>query len=124
MSFSEYNYACTTSTDFDIYVHQKRNPDKEAVVVCISVGEVANNPLFGTIDGFDITNDAHAEAKKDFNPSIYFREEMEVNKLTVWANNALFKQDQLQQRMAWALYQIIPIGMPFTKSYLNTEVSL
>eukprot|EP00957_Ditylum_brightwellii_P074860 5689238-Ditylum_brightwellii.AAC.1 len=41
---------------------------------------------------------------------------------SVWVNIALEARDQLRQRVAWALYQIIPIGV--TVENYETEVFL
>jgi len=95
------------------------NPAKEAIVMCGSVGEIANDFKLGTTNGFDVKT----ETTKAFNRDIYLQGEFGAYKHTVWANNALFDEGQLRQRMAWALYQIIPIGVPLT-STIQTETWL
>jgi uncharacterized protein (DUF1800 family)/uncharacterized protein (DUF1501 family) len=104
LSFSE--YACTSLNYNGI-----PNPDQEGVVVCGSVGEVANEFTYGTYGGFDFKI---TEGGKLDNKNIYLGGEFMEYKNTVWANHALYDEGQLRQRMAWALYQIIPIGKPMS----------
>ncbi len=54
---------------------------------------------------------------------IYSRRDV-ITKHTIWANHALYDEGQLRQRVAWALYQLIPIGLPNTKSVLSSEAWL
>ena len=115
MSFSE--YACKTGEDG--WVGVKKNPDKKGVVVCGSVGEVANDLTFGTANAFDLKT----ESTKKFNKDIYLENEFKEYKNTVWTNLALFDEGQLRQRVAYALYQIIPIGTPDT-GVASTEIWL
>eukprot|EP00586_Coscinodiscus_wailesii_P011040 CAMPEP_0172493050 /NCGR_PEP_ID=MMETSP1066-20121228/24373_1 /TAXON_ID=671091 /ORGANISM="Coscinodiscus wailesii, Strain CCMP2513" /LENGTH=895 /DNA_ID=CAMNT_0013263005 /DNA_START=387 /DNA_END=3071 /DNA_ORIENTATION=+ len=105
LSFSE--YACESRQ-----YNGLQNPDKEGVVVCGSVGEVANDFTLGTYAGFDMPMDG----SKMNNKNIYLDWEFVEYKNTIWANHALYDEGQLRQRMAWALYQIIPIGLPNTRS--------
>ncbi len=116
MSFSE--YACKIGGDN--WVGVEKNPDKKGVMVCGSLGEVANNLTFGTANAFDLKS----ESTKKFNVDIYLFNEFLEYKKTVWANNALFDEGQLRQRLAFALYQIIPIGTPNTNTIPATEIWL
>ena len=95
------------------------NPNKEAVVICGSVGEVANDFRLGSTNGYDVKG----ETQKAFNNDIYLQSHFGGLKRTIWANTALYSEDQLRQRMAWALYQIIPIGKPLV-IYPHTETWL
>ncbi len=119
MSFSE--YACTKAVDWENYTREIKNPNKDPVIVCGSEGEIANDLTFGTANAFEINHSGGAQGKElNFNIWISF----ELYKSTIWANHALYADDQLRQRVAWALYQIIPIGMPqtfvsFTESYVK-----
>ena len=54
---------------------------------------------------------------------IYLENEFKEYKNTVWTNLALFDEGQLRQRVAYALYQIIPIGTPDT-AVASTEIWL
>ena len=116
VSFSE--YACSHSNGGDER-SEVPNPNKEAVVICGSVGEIANELSFGTTNGYDIKS----ETAKANNKDIYLQGEFMEYKHTVWANLALYDEGQLRQRVAWALYQIIPIGLPLS-STTQTEVWL
>lgn len=71
------------------------------VVVCGSVGEVANVPLLG--DGFQYGWDFF----RDMNDVAY---DLDKQRHTVWAYLSLYAPDQLRQRMAWALSQINVVG--------------
>jgi len=113
LSFSE--YACSYSNDGS----ELSNPNNEAVVVCGSIGEVSNDLTFGTANGYDIKS----ETTKAVNNDIYLQGEFVQYKHTVWANLALYDEGQLRQRVAWALYQIIPIGKPLS-STTQTEIWL
>ena len=96
------------------------NPNNEPIVVCGSVGEVANDLQLGSTNGYDLLN---SDVSKAFNRNIYLDGEFKEYKNTVWANLALDASDQLRARVAWALYQIIPIGTPDTDN-TNTETWL
>jgi len=77
------------------------NAASKAVVVCGSVGEVANEPVKG--DGFQY-------------PFTFFQDDFDVasdmylQRHTVWGYTALKAPDQLRQRVAWALSQICVVG--------------
>jgi len=61
--------------------------------------------------------------RKVFNRAINTQGVLKEYEHTVWANNTLFAKDQLPQRMAWVLYQIVSIDLP--SSYVwNTETWL
>ena len=107
LSYSK--YACSVSTG------QITNEAEKGVVVCGTVGEVANDITLGGNDGFDIKTDT----TKKMNRDIYLGGEFMEYKNTVWADIALYSKDQLRQRMAWALYQIIPIGIPDTDVWMT-----
>ena len=83
--------------------------------MCGSPGEVSNDITLGTDHGFDMPrNDGLG---KDWNWHIYLKGEWMQYKKTIWVNHALFDEGQLRQRVAWALYQIIPIGKPLTDNH-------
>lgn len=96
------------------------NPNSEPIVVCGSVGEVANDLQLGATNGYDLVN---SDVSKTFNRNTYLDGEFKEYKNIVWANHALGAPDQLRARVAWALYQIIPIGTPNTDN-TNTETWL
>lgn len=87
------------------------NPEKKGVVVCGSTGEIANDVTLGIKNGFDVSGGGCN--KKGLCTSIFHGRDV-TRKHTVWANHALYDEGQLRQRVAWALYQIIPIGLPDT----------
>ena len=90
------------------------NAAGDGVVVCGSVGEIANSPFKG--EGFQYSWE-------------YFREDLDVaedmyeQRHTVWASIALKAPDQLRQRMAWALSQICVVGHSQLDD-MNTEAAV
>lgn len=77
------------------------NAGGSAVVVCGSVGEVANDPSLG--EGFQY-------AWSHFRNDLDVANDMDEQRHTIWAYLALNAPDQLRQRMAWALSQINVVG--------------
>ncbi|KAL7543207.1 hypothetical protein ACHAXR_012486, partial [Thalassiosira sp. AJA248-18] len=66
------------------------------VIVCGSHGEVANDPSLP--EAYGIETEIHE----------YYKEGVTENqKTTIWTEIALYKPDQIRQRMAWALSQIV-----------------
>ena len=90
------------------------NASGEGVIVCGSVGEIANDPFRG--EGFQYSWE-------------YFREDLDVaedmyeQRHTVWAYSALKAPDQLRQRMTWALSQICVVGHSQLDD-MNTEAAV
>ena len=68
------------------------------VITCGSVGEVANDPTLGAMFDAD-NNEEETTSDKDHNQQ----------KTKIWTAINLFEKDQLRQRMAWALSQILTI---------------
>ena len=68
------------------------------VITCGSVGEVSNDPTFGAL--FDTDNNFEETSGAN---------EHHQQKSKVWTAINLFENDQLRQRMAWALSQILTI---------------
>lgn len=66
------------------------------VVVCGSVGEVSNDPTM--YESFDVRSDQRATFDTD---------DYDNQKHVVWVEIAQSGKDQLRQRMAWALAQIL-----------------
>jgi uncharacterized protein (DUF1800 family)/uncharacterized protein (DUF1501 family) len=81
------------------------NPSKAGVLVCGSPNEVASDPWHGD-RGFDVT---HAEGTGYRTMSIW---ELAAQRHTTWAHMALHAPDQLRQKMAWSLSQIVSVGLP------------
>ena len=83
------------------------------LVVCGSIGEVANDPALP--EHFDVRGEAENQDSEFYNNQ----------KQVVWTEVALYGNDQLRQRMAWALAQIlttVPLnidGEGLTKIYTN-----
>lgn len=78
--------------------------DSAGVMVCGSPYEVANNPSLGgsqSRGAFDSLNwDSYTTSEEDF----------EKQKRIIWTLAALTADDQLRQRVAWALAQILVIS--------------
>lgn len=66
------------------------------VIVCGSLGEVANDPSLP--ESFAIESEEHNPVDTDV---------LKNQKHVIWTEIALSKADQLRQRMAWALAQIV-----------------
>ena len=69
-------------------------------VVCPSPGEVANDPEGDLL--FDMTHNREADGTG-------VRTDFEWQRFSLWVMVALSANDQLRQRVAWALYNIIPL---------------
>ena len=85
--------------------------DGTGTVVCGSPFEVWNEPYLGGSQGrgaFDSTSEL--ESSKSLNGPVYRQKEM------VWTQVALTAADQLRQRVAWALAQILVVS-PTTLDY-------
>lgn len=81
------------------------------VVVCGSIGEVANDPSLK--ETFDVRSNEHTTTS-----SSHFNNQKNV----VWTEIALYEQDQLRQRMAWALAQIVTTVPANIEAYDRTEI--
>ena len=77
-----------------------RVKDGDAIVVCGSPGEVGNGDSKQNIFRFKGIGNVKAKSKKD----------LERQKSNVWSMVALESSDQLRQRTAWALSQILVIS--------------
>lgn len=93
------------------------NNGKKGVLVCGSVGEVANKPELGN-DSFEYS------AWHNFDDSKDSSHIMGRQKHTVWSLLALNAKDQLRQRVAFALSQIFSISPNDLGDHFNTEASL
>jgi len=83
------------------------------VIVCGSLGEVANDPA--RPETFGIETEAHSPIPSDV---------IENQKSSVWTEIALYEPDQLRQRMAWALAQIVTTVPSNIDARDQTEVHL
>jgi hypothetical protein len=83
----------------------------EGVITCGSAGEVANDPTSGA--WFDAENN-HEETTG--------QSDHEQQKTKVWTAINLFEKDQLRQRMAWALSQILTIVPGNIDAKTETEI--
>ena len=81
------------------------------VITCGSVGEVSNDPTFGAL--FDTDNNFEETSGAN---------EYQQQKSKVWTAINLFENDQLRQRMAWALSQILTIVPDNIDGDSETEV--
>ena len=91
------------------------NNGKKGVVVCGSVGEVANKPELG--NGFEWPGWWGFDDRRDASTFI------SRQKHTVWTLLALNAKDQLRQRVAFALSQILVVA-PRSLGDPHTEASL
>jgi uncharacterized protein (DUF1800 family) len=106
--------AIATQTIRGTLTQTATNAAGNGVVVCGSVGEVANDPLKG--EGFQYAWD-------QFKDTLDVSADMDEQRHTVWAYIALTAPDQLRQRMAWALSQICVVGFNSLDDQ-NTEAVL
>jgi len=83
-------------------------------IVCGSPGEVENNLDEPILNSF--------QALPSSGKSILDNSEYMMQKKIVWTEIVLHAQDQLRQRMAWALAQILVISPGSDSLYLHTEV--
>jgi uncharacterized protein (DUF1501 family)/uncharacterized protein (DUF1800 family) len=97
-------------TDYIEDAFQHKIPSLSGAVVCGSPGEVANEPILGGV-AFDF---AHRNRKTSDDDYINTRK-------TIMAMIALYATDQLRQRMAWALAQIVTIASPSINNLIETE---
>jgi len=81
------------------------------VVICGSLGEVSNDPSFTEV--FDVGSNEFTISSSDT---------LNNQKSVIWTEVALYGDDQLRQRMAWALAQIITTVPANINAYENTEI--
>jgi len=85
------------------------------ILVCGSPGEVTNDPSLG--DVFDATNDDDTDSTS----SGFFSRQREVT----WTMSVMSAEDQLRQRAAWALAQILVVVTDAIRTQdRNTEIFL
>ena len=93
------------------------NAAGKGLIVCGSPGEISNDKLLGDSD-FDLAQDY---GERDTTSYAYFQAQREI----VWATIALSASDQLRQKMAWALSQILVVVKDAINSRKrNTEIFL
>lgn len=98
----------------DTYKTLDYNPALGPVLVCGSPNEVASDPFYGD-HGFDVVT---AEGTGYRSWSIW---EFSAQRHTTWAHLALHADDQLRQKMAWSLSQIVAVGLPGSGMVFNEE---
>jgi hypothetical protein len=91
------------------------NPGGKGVVICGSLGEVANKPELGS--GFDLNTDSEFD---ESTPNTYFVRQRNA----IWSYLALTSKDQLRQRTAFALSQILVISPRILGDGINTETTI
>ena len=97
------------------------NPAGKGVLVCGSLGEVANKPELGS--GFDMTvrdRIAGKDILDDTTPFVTLKRQRN----TIWSFLALTSADQLRQRMAFALSQILVVTPTVLNDSINTETMI
>ncbi|KAL7541680.1 LOW QUALITY PROTEIN: hypothetical protein ACHAXR_011131 [Thalassiosira sp. AJA248-18] len=87
------------------YMTLEYNPNGGPVLVCGSPNEVASDPFHGDL-GFEVTIPEIAGYRSE---SIH---QLSAQRHTVWTDMALHALDQLRQKMAWSLSQIVAVGLP------------
>ena len=92
----------------------------KAVVICGSPGETSNDFSLGVVDGFSPKSWGPRSARREIYKDGVFTEQ----KYNAWFHIALRSKDQLRQRVAWALYQILPVSSsggfdPRTEHYMQ-----
>jgi len=81
------------------------------IVICGSMGEVSNDPTLTEV--FDVRSNEHTTSSSD---------SYNNQKQVVWAEVALYSADQLRQRMAWALSQVVTTVPANIDAYDRTEI--
>ena len=87
--------------------------DGEGVIVCGSQGEVSNDPTLR--EHFDVRTDEHTT----FSSDTYNNQKSEV-----WTEVSLYGPDQLRQKMAWSLAQVVTTVPNNINAFDRTEVYL
>ena len=99
--------------DIADYFGATPTPVEGGVIVCGSHSEVSNDPTL--TEHFDVRSDEHTTQSSDFYNN---------QKSVVWTEVAQTAADQLRQRMAWALAQIVTTVPGNINAYDRTEVYL
>jgi hypothetical protein len=81
------------------------------VVVCGSMSEVSNDPTLGEV--FDVRSDELTTSSSDL---------LNQQKHVIWAEINLFSNDQLRQKVAWSLAQILTVVPNNIDGYDRTEM--
>jgi hypothetical protein len=82
------------------------------VVVCGSPGEIPNDPTLPSEFDFGLDNSVDRTGTTN---------DFEIQRETVWTTIALYGEDQLRQRMAWALSQILTMVVKDVDAEDETE---
>ena len=98
----------------DDYITLDFNPAEGPVLVCGSPNEVASDPYYGD-HGFDVVT-PEGTGYRSF--SIW---EFAAQRHTTWTHFALSAVDQLRQKTAWSLSQIVAVGLPGSGMVFNEE---
>mmetsp|Transcript_19333 Transcript_19333/g.27328 ORF Transcript_19333/g.27328 Transcript_19333/m.27328 type:complete len:1758 (+) Transcript_19333:76-5349(+) len=99
------------------------NPTGDAIVVCGSPGEVASDPSLGSgydYNRFERLSGGGTWAVGETTPTSWHV----AQKTTIWSNIALKAADQLRQRVAWALSQILVIAPDILGDQRSTESTI
>ena len=83
------------------------------VIVCGSVGEVSNDPALP--ETFNVRSNKRSVSNRDH---------LNNQKQVVWTETALYANDQLRQRMAWALAQVLTTVPDDIDASERTEIYL
>jgi hypothetical protein len=97
LNFDDLTINLRTQAIADFFGASSASEHGIGTMVCGSPGEVANNALFG--DEFDMGLDSRWDRTATI-------QDFEAQKFSVWNTVVLYGEDQLRQRMAWALSQI------------------
>jgi len=88
------------------------NPQGKPVLMCGSPEEIASDPFYGD-QGFDVVTPDNTGLRSK---STW---ELAGQKHTIWTEMALNGNDQLRQKTAWSLSQIVSVGMPSNVNSAN-----
>lgn len=90
------------------------NSARKPVLMCGSPDEVASDPFYGE-RGFDVVA-PESSGWRDMS-----RWELSAQKHTIWTHAAMHAADQLRMRAAWALSQVVSVGLPDEKAAHDFE---
>jgi len=104
---------CVMSNDENVCSHSGLS--SKPLMVCGSSGEITSNPNSEGPRDRAIFDVAFRQWRTTGDPAFG------MYRKTVWLNNVLSANDQLRQRMAWALSQILVISSPSIVAKLHSE---
>jgi uncharacterized protein (DUF1800 family)/uncharacterized protein (DUF1501 family) len=101
---------CPPKTFLNEHGCQLNSPESSCFLACGSPGEISNDPALG--HQLPMYTKDRESPNMDYDNKYYRRLSGSLSKTTVWTMKAMQAKDQLRQRMAWALSQIIVASVP------------